>query len=421
MTPALDLSAPADAPRAAASILVVDDDPMARRILARSLRELGHDVTEVAEGEAALARCHGHDPPQIVILDWMMPGLSGLDVCRRLRSMAHRPYIFILLLTAKNGHQDMLGGFAAGADDFMTKPYMPEELIARVRAAERMLTVAGGAPALAAALREAEASPGGDVIVRDGTTVGRVLFHKGRVAWIHLSSGPGSLVDVLAGLVVPADVRAVMAEAATSGRNFAEILVEWGLIAADPLRAHILDWLRDKLDAFLALDPWHVMFVPQRREHGGDLTFALADLWPESTEAPDAAPPDSLPAQVWASPQVASVLIEAREFAGVEVVALFDVARGICVGIQGTPSDTSVMMALSRVPFDAAADKHDEELLVTRGRRYHLMSATATPGYFVYLEVDRRAASLGQARAALRSTAIRCRLTEAARRMSWPW
>jgi CheY-like chemotaxis protein len=403
-------------PRLGASILVVDDDPMARRTLARTLRQRGHAVTEAADGEAALARCSGPDPPRIVILDWMMPGLSGCEVCQRLRDMAAGPYFYVILLTAKNRHQDVLGGFAAGADVFMTKPYMPDELLARVGAAERMLAASGGPSALAAALREAEASPGGDVIVRDGPTVGRILFHAGRVAWIHLSSEPGSLAEVLAGAVAPADVSAVMAESAASGRNFAEMLVDWDLIAADELRARILGWLRAKLHAVLALDPALVMFVPQRREHGGDLTYTLSELLPTNTATAAAAPTaPAIPARIWASPRVASVLSGVRSTAGVLAVALFDASRGLCVGIQGTPSDISLMLALSRLSHDESADQHIEELMIIRGRRYHLLGATATPGHYIYLEVDRGAANLGQARVVLRSSAIRCRLPETAR------
>lgn len=420
----MSLAAPvavASPSRTTTSILVVDDDPMSRRILARTLREGGHVVHEVSEGEAALARCAGPDPPRILILDWMMPGLSGIEVCRRVRAMANRPYIFIILLTAKNRHQDVLGGFAAGADDFMTKPYMPAELVARVRAAERLLAVVGGAPALAAALREAEASAGGDVLVRDGATVGRILFHEGRVAWIHLSSQPGSLVEVLAGTVVPDDVRAVIAESAASGRNFAEMLVEWDLIAADELRTRILGWLRAKLHTFMALDPWLVMFVPQQREHGGDLTFALSELLPTGSAPVTAASAESwVPSRVWPSPQVASVLSAAKRTAGVQVVALFDASRGVCVGIQGTPSDASLMMALFRLPSEEAPDSQIDELLITRGRRHHVMGATATPGHFIYLEVEQGTENLEQARAVLRALAVRCRLTDTARRTSWP-
>lgn len=395
-----------------APILVAEDDPLSRRILLRILRENGHPVIEAADGNLAWEVCRGDDPPRIVILDWMMPGLSGIEVCQRLRAQPERPYTIVILITAKNRHQDMLEGFAAGVDDFITKPYAPDQLVARVRAAERMLAVAGGA-GLASALREAEASPGGDLLIRDGATVGRVLFHEGKVAWIHLSSAPGSLVEVLAGRVPAEDVRAVLAEAAASGRNFAEVLIDWDLMDEADLRAQIRDWLRAKLKAVLSLDPWLVMFVPQKRSHNGDLTFSLSELMPAA--APQPAPIAPVVAtntliEVDASPQVTAVLQDAAAANGVLAAAVFDVVRGICVGRRGTPVDASLVVALTRLPYNEVAADRVEELLVTRGRRYHMLGATKSPRYFIYLELDRRNANLGQARILLRSVAERVAL-----------
>lgn len=392
-------------------ILVAEDDPLSRRILLRILRENGHPVLEAADGNLAWEVCRGDDPPRIVILDWMMPGLSGIEVCQRLRAQTERPYTIVILITAKNRHQDMLEGFAAGVDDFITKPFSPDQLVARVRAAERMLAVAGGA-GLASALREAEASPGGDLLIRDRATVGRVLFHEGKVAWIHLSSSPGSLVEVLAGRVAPEDVRAVLAEAAASGRNFAEVLVDWELMGQDELREQIRGWLRQKLKAVLALDPWLVMFVPQKRGHNGDLTYALSELMPTSSSATSPSPVDPLVAtnelaEVEASPQITAVLEQSAAAQGVLATAVFDVQRGICVGRRGTPVDPSLVVALTRLPYHESSADHVEELLVTRGRRYHMLGATRSPRFFIYLELDRRLANLGQARILLRSIAER--------------
>lgn len=393
-----------------APVLVAEDDPLSRRILLKVLRENGHPVIEAADGNLAWEVCRGDDPPRIVILDWMMPGLTGIEVCQRLRAQTERPYTIVILITAKNRHQDMLEGFAAGVDDFITKPFSPDQLVARIRAAERMLAVAGGA-GLASALREAEASPGGDLLIRDRATVGRVLFHEGKVAWIHLSSSPGSLVEVLAGRVPAEDVRAVLAEAAASGRNFAEVLVDWDLMAEDELRTQIRDWLRAKLKAVLALDPWLVMFVPQKRGHNGDLTFSLAELMPAAApvSAPATAPvvATHVLAEVEATPQVTTVLHDAASAQGVLAAAVFDVVRGICVGRRGTPVDLALVVALTRLPYHEAGADRVEELLVTRGRRYHLLGATRSPRYFIYLELDRHIANLGQARILLRNIAER--------------
>lgn len=410
MKPWLASPVPALVGRSSTPILLAEDDVVTRKMLARTLRDHGHEVIEVADGAAAWACCCGPDPPRIAILDWMMPGLSGLEVCQRLRAATDRPYTFVILVSAKSRHKDVIGGFAAGVDDFITKPYMADELVARVQAAERHLAATGGPPALAAALREADASAGGDVIVRDGATIGRILFHEGRVAWVHLSSQPGSLVDVLAGVVAPEDVRAVLVEAAASGCNFAEVLVEWHLITADALRDHMRGWLRAKLQAIFALDPWLVMFVPQRRGYTGDITFPLLELLPAgkrilrfAVAQTPATPVPSL--EMWSSPRITAVLCKARVTAGLRVVAIFDAARGICVGIRGKPLDVALMLALTRFPYNDPASTYAAELVVVRERRYHLLSRAASQGYFVYLELDRGAANLGQARIVLRSLA----------------
>ncbi|WP_143141159.1 response regulator transcription factor [Nannocystis exedens] len=95
----------------------------------------------------------------------------------------------------------MLDGFAAGADDFLVKPLSSVEVVARVQAAERALALASATPGLPAALAEAHASPGGDLLLRCGAAVGRVFFHAGRVAWVHLSR---SRLQWLARRLVPA-------------------------------------------------------------------------------------------------------------------------------------------------------------------------------------------------------------------------
>ena len=111
-------------------ILVVDDEPALRDAVSYSLRSEGYDVTAVADGEAALALVES-DPPDVVVLDVMLPGLSGVEVCRRLRDVGDVP---ILMLTARDAEVDRVMGLEAGADDYVTKPFSMAELVSRVRA-----------------------------------------------------------------------------------------------------------------------------------------------------------------------------------------------------------------------------------------------------------------------------------------------
>jgi DNA-binding response OmpR family regulator len=125
----------AGAPTAAAlrRILLVDDDPAVRTLVAEFLRLEGYAVVEAADGVGAL-RAADARPHDLVILDLGLPGIDGLEVCRRLRAASAVP---ILMLTARSSEADKLSGFDVGTDDYLTKPFSPRELMARVRAIMR--------------------------------------------------------------------------------------------------------------------------------------------------------------------------------------------------------------------------------------------------------------------------------------------
>jgi two-component system response regulator MprA len=116
-------------------ILVVDDDPMVATTVQRVLRPEGYDIDVALTGTAALDQARAH-PPDLVVLDVMMPGTDGFEVCRQLRAEASIP---ILLLTARGGTADRVHGLDVGADDYLVKPFAYAELLARVRALLRRL------------------------------------------------------------------------------------------------------------------------------------------------------------------------------------------------------------------------------------------------------------------------------------------
>ncbi len=121
-------------------VLVVDDSKAQRHILSMHLRRWGYTVAECASGDEALDYCrHGH--VDIIISDWMMPGLSGLEFCRAFRDLPHESYGYFVLLTSKSEKTEIADGLEAGADDFLTKPVSSGELRARLRAGERMLAM----------------------------------------------------------------------------------------------------------------------------------------------------------------------------------------------------------------------------------------------------------------------------------------
>jgi two-component system, OmpR family, response regulator MprA len=124
-------------------VLVVDDDPPLRRMLARTLAAEGYDVTVAADGGAALAEAE-RAAPDVIVLDVAMPALDGLAVCRRLRSKGLPTPI--LMLTARDAVPDRVAGLEAGADDYLIKPFAVQELIARLRALTRRGSDALGTP-----------------------------------------------------------------------------------------------------------------------------------------------------------------------------------------------------------------------------------------------------------------------------------
>ena len=120
-------------------VLVADDNPVFRSMLRSMLGKWGYQAVEASDGIAACSLLESGDAPRLAILDWMMPGLDGVEVCRRVRAAAQEPYIYILLLTARTESEDLVKGMDAGADDYLTKPFHPQELRVRLRAGSRIL------------------------------------------------------------------------------------------------------------------------------------------------------------------------------------------------------------------------------------------------------------------------------------------
>ncbi len=123
----------------ATRILIADDDAITRRLLQKTLERAGYLVEAVENGHMALEALSSEAGPRLALLDWLMPGLNGPEVCREIRRHSEYPYIYIILLSAKAAKVDVVKGLEAGADDYITKPCDAEELKARLRSGERIL------------------------------------------------------------------------------------------------------------------------------------------------------------------------------------------------------------------------------------------------------------------------------------------
>ncbi|WP_353217589.1 response regulator, partial [Sandarakinorhabdus sp.] len=121
-----------------AKILLVEDDASLIELVTYNLEKEGFDVVRTGDGEEALTLAE-EEKPDLVILDWMIANLSGIEVCRRLRRAPATANLPIVMLTARGDEADRIRGLETGADDYMTKPFSPRELIARIRAVLRRL------------------------------------------------------------------------------------------------------------------------------------------------------------------------------------------------------------------------------------------------------------------------------------------
>jgi diguanylate cyclase (GGDEF)-like protein len=120
-------------------VLIADDNRDATAILGHLLVCWGFEPIQRYDGISALDCLLESDPPRLALLDWSMPGMDGLDICRAIRGASDRPYTYILLITGNSGRDQIVAGLKAGADDYLIKPYDPEELEARLKAGCRIL------------------------------------------------------------------------------------------------------------------------------------------------------------------------------------------------------------------------------------------------------------------------------------------
>jgi two-component system chemotaxis response regulator CheY len=122
-------------------IMIVDDEPISRRILKNFLIECGYEVLSASDGIEALEIIRSPDAPRLVISDWMMPNMNGVELCEKVRGMENKQYIYFILLTTRAEKGDIIKGLESGADDFIVKPFDREELKCRVKIGERIINL----------------------------------------------------------------------------------------------------------------------------------------------------------------------------------------------------------------------------------------------------------------------------------------
>ncbi len=121
------------------TILIAEDEPVSRRLLETRLRRWGYDVVVTSDGLQAWQLLQNEDAPRLVILDWMMPRMTGLEVCREIRGSSRLNPVYIIFVTARDCREDVIEGLEAGANDYVAKPFDNDELRVRIKVGERVL------------------------------------------------------------------------------------------------------------------------------------------------------------------------------------------------------------------------------------------------------------------------------------------
>lgn len=400
-------------------VILADDEPLSRELVLRMLRaRTDYDVTAVDDGEKALALALEEPTPDVLLLDWMMPGLSGTEVCARVREsgLALQPYI--VLLTAKSKREEALEGLSVGADDFLSKPVAPDVLIARLSPAGRR-PAPGQSPSgvVAQALFRARDEGDGELIVKDGELNARVLFYGRRVAWAHVSDDRNALLDILAPEVGidTETAHEVVAECRRTGARLSDTLIRFGLIDRARLRDHMLAWTKRKLQTILGFRKPELLFLPQRRRYSEDLLFDLEELLGNAFELvrPASPPPGSSSVRLWqdafSTPDVTEtragmspILDRACQGEGVLGAAVLDRRTGVCLVQRGCALSPDIAWAHLQTMNALSREEHVEDSIVVTRTRYHLVRfIPAAPDCFVYLVVDARRVLIAAARLAL--------------------
>jgi DNA-binding response OmpR family regulator len=403
-------------------IVLADDDAFSRTLLVRTLEARGaHRVTAVADGHLALERALSDEPPDALLLDWMMPTMTGTEVCRRVRAAPLKRQPYILLVTAKNQRDELVEGLGVGADDLLSKPVPPEVLLARIRSAELQRRGRGASNShVLHALRSASAEGSGELVVRDGDVTAHVYFHEGAVAWAHISDDRNALFELLApesGLDKES-ARAVLDECRKTGARLSDVLVRWGLTDRASLRNSLQVWISKKLAAIIEFSAPQTLFLPQVRRYAEDMVFDLSEVTPELDSQSRRAPASEPGRAAWdwdasfiaaePDPETSAMLDRLMVCQGMRGVAILDREHGCCFGRRGVSLNPHIAWALLQcVGVVSRHTQLEDNVLITRGEFHMIHILRDKPNCFVYAMLESRQVLLGNARLQLQQAISR--------------
>lgn len=431
-------------------IHIIDDDPLNVQFLTDLLRSRGYDVQVARDGEEAWTLQCQANAPRLLIVDWVLPKLSGPELCRRIRARADASPAYIILLTGHNPSERIHEGLAAGADEFLAKPYHPKVLLSHVAVGVRQLSAAfDQSGRILKTLHDASHLGSCDVVVRGQEASGRICLQNGCVIWAELSNDSESLLDRLLhesrGALVsmlPLLDRYPGPQGDDSGERIARDFAEFA-----EFRSTIRSWIRRKVAQILRLTLIDVRIAPigDRRVLPGNLELPLAEALPDS--AVGAAPSQSSQVRRLFSPSAPSLepqweqtfpqatgettdamhafLNQATDIRGFRGAALLQLHRNGCLVRSGVITNTSPLLAALHVlkelyrPGQGIGSVTDAapELIITSGAEHHVLQVIpGQPPLAALLILDSATCTLAMARHQLQRsslTLLRCMTPEA--------
>ncbi len=410
-------------------ILIADDDATFRRLAAETLRLRAphHQVTVVDDGARALDSFNADRGFDVLVLDWLMPKLTGTQVCKAIRGDGLLPQPYILFATSRCRREEVFECLAAGADDLLTKPVPPDVLVERIELANhrRAAAAANSGPA-PAAIVAARTEGQGELVFRSGEITARIYFKDGKVAWAHVADGSEGLLQALEPELGGdrETVRAAVEESRKTGDTLTETLVAWGLVSRARLRESVGVWIRKKIEIILRLPSPQTLFLPHRRGHSEELLFELDEVMDPQVvpsgiglgkrpTALDEVRPSLIPARGWAAAflepptrdaRCSTILDACMNCDGFLGAAVVDRLMGYCLERRGCELNPDTVWAhLQCLGVIAREEVEVEDTIVCAHKRYHLARTVPhSPNTVVYVVVDASTVSLATARFSLK-------------------
>lgn len=381
-------------------VIVAEDDKVSRLRLGAALQHTQLDVTLVADGLEAVAAFAAGDGPTLLLLDWVMPGLDGVEVCRRVRAAATAP-VYIIFMTARGRQENLLEALEAGADDFVTKPFTVEALLARIRIGERILLATRASEfLLEEALVDGLRGAGGVVVTREQGTVGRIFLAEGRIAWAFVSGEPSGIADVLGDAVTltPGEIAEVLEECRVTRSHFADVLVAWELVEATTMRACMRRFIAARIARMAGFRDARAMFVPEPRPFVGAISFGLEEVHERRAQPTPQAPRMVTGPRRPPSTTAVAAVARAEIVEGATCVCVVAGAGPFVLARTGEPPEENVLRALLGVHLMAGAAAC-EELTLTVGDAFHfLQRIPGSEDRYVYARIQRDTALFAMAR-----------------------